>query len=87
MITPDALQSAPDRWEGSEEAHQPRVVGIALLRIVPTMGVEAEEQLNVLNAVSAGWGFGLKHRNLLTQVAYVREHQISPRKKSRNSTG
>jgi len=85
MVTPYTLQCTPDGWEGSKEAHQPGMVRVALDRIIPLVGVEAKEKFDILHDVSVA--IALEDQDILTQVAYVREHQMSPRKKSRNSTG
>jgi hypothetical protein len=50
VVTPDALQRAPYRREGGEEAEQARVRRVALLRVVPAVRVETKEELDVLEA-------------------------------------
>lgn len=59
---------------------------VALRRVGPAVRIKAEEKLNILGGcqyVNCSGGEGVN----LTAVAYVKEQYISPKKKSRNSTG
>ena len=51
-VATNALEGAPDAGEAGEEAHGAQVGGVALRRLVPAAGVEAEEQGYVLHVVS-----------------------------------
>jgi hypothetical protein len=48
VVTSDALQGTPYRRQSGEEAQKTRVRRVALHRIVPTIRVQTEEELNVL---------------------------------------
>ncbi|KAK2006646.1 hypothetical protein LZ32DRAFT_595196, partial [Colletotrichum eremochloae] len=47
-VTTQALQQAPDGRQRAQETEKSRVVRVALHRVIPGIGVDTEEQLNVL---------------------------------------
>lgn len=48
VVTPETLQETPDWRQGSEEAHEARMIRVALVGAVPAAGIETEEKLNIL---------------------------------------
>lgn len=52
IVTSDTLQSTPDRRQGVEEAKNPGVTRVTHTRLIPLVGVQTEEQSNVLDSVS-----------------------------------
>lgn len=51
-VTPDTLQGTPDGRERVEEAENTRVCRVALVGVVPALGVQAKEEFDVLPSVS-----------------------------------
>ena len=49
VVTAQTLQGTPDARERGEEAQEAGVIRVALDRIAPVVGVEAEEEFDVLN--------------------------------------
>lgn len=49
-VSTNALEGSPYRWEGGEEPQEPRMRGVALDWVIPVRGIEAEEELDVLDA-------------------------------------
>jgi hypothetical protein len=49
VVASKTLKGAPDAGEGGEETEEPRVRAIALRWVVPVVGVEAEEEFDVLS--------------------------------------
>ena len=84
-VTPDTLKAAPDAWEGGEEAKEAGVGGVAEWWVGPMVRIEAEEDFDVLKKVRER--SGLWKPCYHTPIEYVSEQNMSPRKKSRNSTG
>jgi hypothetical protein len=58
---------------------------VTLCRVVPIVGVETKEEFDVLFENQLLISFSSSRK--LTPRAYVREQNISPKKKSLNSTG
>jgi hypothetical protein len=50
VVTPDALQGTPDGRQGGKEAHKARMVRVAMVWVVPAVGIEAEEQVDILRS-------------------------------------
>lgn len=48
VVTAQTLQGTPDAWERGEEAQEAGIIRVALDRITPMVGVEAEEEFDVL---------------------------------------
>ena len=47
-VSAKTLKCTEDRWDGSKEPEQARVVGVTLGRLFPAVGIEAEEKGDVL---------------------------------------
>jgi hypothetical protein len=84
-ISAKTLESTPDTGKRGEKSKESRMRGIALCRIVPIDGVETEEELDILYESQLLVVF--RRRRRLTPRAYVSEQNMSPKKKSLNSTG
>jgi hypothetical protein len=84
-ISAKTLQSTPYTRQGSEESEEPGMRRVTLCRVVPIIGVETEEEFDVLFENQLLIPFYCSR--ILTPRAYVSEQNMSPRKKSLNSTG
>lgn len=70
VVSAEALDGAPHRWEGAEEGHDARLAGAAFFWLIPALDVDAEEELAVLllSVVSTTWD-----QERLTAMAYRSE--------------
>lgn len=88
FVTSNTLEKAPYCRERRQESEQAGAGRVALPRIIPMVGIQAKEQFYVLSSISVSFcPIMVQRRGPLTAIEYVKEQYMSPRKKSRNSTG
>jgi len=74
-VTAEALQETPDRRQCGEKAEEARVVRVALHGVLPVVGVQAEEELDVLVLLAIRQVLKL-HRMDITYTGRIGERAI-----------